>query len=116
MKFNDDDLAWSRIISIYKFANDDSKSTYLVKHYKTKSYEDHYIFKCIRTSNNDNIIATFDVFHWSQIIYQIDFSDNCYIYSQLGKNKCSPRLVASGKTIKKDIEEYIRLYELEHHQ
>jgi len=111
-----DDLVWTKIISIYQFTNDDSKRTYLVKYYKTKSDEEYYIFKYVRTSNNGNIIASFDVFHWSQIIYQIDFSDSCYVYAQLGSNKNSLKLVTSGKIIKKDVEEYIRIYELEHHQ
>ncbi|HEY8890564.1 MAG TPA: hypothetical protein VIM70_09945 [Clostridium sp.] len=109
-----DELVWTKIISIYPLTKN-SKSTHLVKYYKTDLDEEYYIFKYIM-SNNGNIADNFDELDWSEIIEQIDFSDNCSIYSQLGYHKNCFRLVSSGKIIKKDIQEYIRIYELEHHQ
>ena len=110
-----DELIWTKIISIYTYAIDNKKSTHLVKYYKTEAYEEYYIFKYIR-DNNGHIVDEFDEFDWNEIIQQINLSDNCYIYSQLGNDKNSFRLVTSGKTIKKDIQEYVRRYELGHHQ
>jgi len=110
-----DELVWTKIISIYPYAIDNIRSTHLVEFYKTEAYEEYYIFKYIR-DNNGRIVDDFDEFDWNEIIQQIDFSDNSYIYSQLGNDKNSFRLVTSVKTIKKDIQEYVRIYELGHHQ
>jgi len=116
MIIDNDDLVWTRIISIYPFSKDNSKITHLVKYYKNEFDKEYYIFKYKRTGNNDNISGTFNDFYWIQIIHQIDFSDNCYIYSQLGNDKNTLKLITSGKKINIAMQKYIKKYELEHHQ
>lgn len=110
---NKDELVWSRIITIYPLMANNNKSIHIVKYYKTKSDEEYYIFKYITADNNGLKIDNFDGFHWSEIIKQINLSDYCYIYSQLGEDKEHFRFVTSGKIIKKYIQEYRRTYEKE---
>ncbi|MCB2292455.1 hypothetical protein LGK95_02730 [Clostridium algoriphilum] len=111
-----DELVWTKIISTYPYAKDNNRSTHLVKYYKTQFNEEYYIFKYIKTNNNGYIVDDFDEFHWSEIIQQIDISDKCYIYSQLCNDINCIKSVTSGRIIKRDIQEYTRIYELKHHQ
>ena len=42
-----DGLIWTKIISIFPLATNNTKSTHLVNYYKTESDEEYYIFEYI---------------------------------------------------------------------
>jgi len=113
-----DKLVWNKIITVNPLVTNDTKSTHIVKYYKTGSSEEYYIFEYIMADNNGLKLDNFDGHHWRELIKQIDFIDNCFIYSQNGIDRDFFRFVTSGKIIRKFIEEYTeeytRIYELGH--
>ncbi|MFT5872890.1 MAG: hypothetical protein ACI8WT_001828 [Clostridium sp.] len=116
---NKDKLDWTKIITINPLATNSTKSTHIIRYYKTESEEEYYIFEYIIADNNGLMVDNFDGYHWKEIIKQINFPDHCFIYSQSVNDKNCFRFVTSGSIIKKYVQEYIeddtRIYELEHH-
>lgn len=116
---NKDKLDWTKVITISPLDTNSTKSTHIIRYYKTESEEEYYIFEYIIADNNGLMVDNFDGYHWKEIIKQINFPDHCFIYSQSVNDKNCFRFVTSGKIIKKYVQEYIeddtRIYELEHH-
>ena len=114
-----DELIWTKIISIFPLATNNTKSTHLVKYYKTESDEEYYIFEYIMAENNGCIVNNFNGYHWSEIIKQIDFPVHCFIYSQSIVDKNYFGLLTMGSSIKIHTQDYTseqetKVYELEH--
>jgi len=98
-----DKLVWTKIININSFSN--TKSTHLVKYYKTETKEEYYIFEYISADNNGITVDNFDEHDWSEMIKQIDFSENCYIYSHNIYDRNNFSLITRGKSINMYIQE-----------
>jgi len=115
---DNDELIWTKIISISTVATNSSKTTHVVKYYKTESAEEYYIFEYILADNNGTIVNDFNGYQWCEIIKQIDFPDHCFIYSQSIVDSNYFGLVTMGSSIKlhtQDFkEEVTRIYKLEH--
>ncbi|WP_291635822.1 hypothetical protein [Clostridium sp.] len=116
---NKDKLDWTKVITISPLDTNSTKSTHIIRYYKTESEEEYYIFEYIIADNNGLMVDNFDGYHWKEIIKQINFPDHCFIYSQSVNDKNCFRFVTSGMIIKKYVQDYIeddtRIYELEHH-
>lgn len=115
---DNDELIWTKIISIFTVATNSPKTTHVVKYYKTESAEEYYIFEYIMADNNGTIVNDFNAYQWCEIIKQIDFPDHCFIYSQSIVDTNYFGLVTMGSSIKlhtQDFkEEETRIYKLEH--
>jgi hypothetical protein len=115
----EDELGWTKIINIFPYATDNSKTTHIVKYYKTESDEEYYLFEYIMADNNGSIVNDFNGYQWSEIIKQIDFPLHCFIYSQNIVDKNYFGLVTMGSSIKMLTQDYkneqeTKIYELEH--
>lgn len=102
-----DELIWTKIIRINPFERDNTESTHIVKYYKTEDDKEYYIFEYIMADNNGNIVNNFNGYYWREVVRQIDFSDECYIYAQSVVDKNYFGLVTIGKSIYKHIKEDI---------
>ncbi len=114
-----DKLIWTKIISIFPLATNNTKSTHLVKYYKTESDEEYFIFEYIMAENNGCIVNNFNGYQWSEIIKQIDFPVHCFIYSQSVIDKNYFGLLTMGSSIKIRTQDYkneqeTKIYEIEH--
>jgi len=101
-----DKLIWTKIISIFPTATDNTKTTHIVKYYQNES-EEYYIFEYIDALNNGNVVTQFQGYNWKEVMRQIDFSDSCFIYSQDTFDKNYFGLLTIGRSIKIKVEKYI---------
>lgn len=106
-----DELIWTKIISIFPTATNNTKTTHIVKYYQTKC-EEYYIFEYIEAENNGNIVTQFQGYNWKEVAKQINLSDRCYIYLQSTVDKNYFGLVTMGRSIKRMVEEYINEQEI----
>lgn len=102
-----DELVWAKIISIFPLDSNNSKNTHVVKYYKTDSNEEYYLFEYVMACNNGTIVNNFNKNQWKEVVRQIDFSNNCYIYSQDVTDLNCFVLMTMGGSINIKIEEFL---------
>lgn len=102
-----DELVWAKVVNIFPIATNNTKTTHVVKYYKTDVNERYCLFEYVMARNNGIRVENFYEHHWKEIMKQVDFSNSCYIYSQDVMDLNHFVLVAMGKAIKIKVEEYI---------
>ncbi|MBU3181132.1 hypothetical protein [Clostridium psychrophilum] len=102
-----DELIWVKVVSIFPLEIKNTRTTHIVKYYKTDANDRYCLFEYVMARNNGSMVDNFYEHHWKEIIKQVDFSNSCYIYSQDITDLNHFVLVTRGKSIKIKVEEYI---------